>query len=231
MAGLRERKKEETRRRIAATAWRLFAERGFEAVTVSEIAEAAEVAKATLFAYFPTKESLALQGVGDDDLAGIVAGRAPGRSALDALRAHYRAFAAGPMTGLDPEALVSRVRVIFDSPALSSATNALLYEQRQRLAEVLTAEHGERTAALMAAQVSATLVTLQESFFRRLAAGTSLAAARGELADDVELAFDLLAHGLDRRPEPAAAPRRHGRTQDHTHHAEDHTEPTDHPGQ
>ncbi|MFG2490093.1 TetR family transcriptional regulator [Streptomyces caniferus] len=231
MAGLRERKKEETRRRIAATAWRLFAERGFEAVTVSEIAEAAEVAKATLFAYFPTKESLALQGVGDDDLAGIVAGRAPGRSALDALRAHYRAFAAGPMTGLDPEALVSRVRVIFDSPALSSATNALLYEQRQRLAEVLTAEHGERTAALMAAQVSATLVTLQESFFRRLAAGASLAAARGELADDVELAFDLLAHGLDRRPEPAAAPRRHRRTQDHTHHAEDHTEPTDHPGQ
>jgi AcrR family transcriptional regulator len=42
----------------------LFTERGFDAVTVNEIAEAAEVAKATLFAYFPTKESLVLHGVG-----------------------------------------------------------------------------------------------------------------------------------------------------------------------
>ncbi|MEU8787331.1 TetR family transcriptional regulator [Streptomyces sp. NPDC048637] len=207
MAGLRERKKEQTRRRIEAAAWGLFAERGFEAVTVNEIAEAAEVAKATLFSYFPTKESLALQGVGDDDLAGVVAGRAAGRSALEALRAHYRAFAAGPMTGVDPEALVSRIRVIFDSPALSNAANALLYQQRQKLSEALTAEHGERTALLMAAQVSATLVTLQEAFFRRLAAGASLEEARRKLGEDVELAFDLLAHGHDRLPGPATGRR------------------------
>ncbi|MCZ1008248.1 TetR family transcriptional regulator [Streptomyces lydicus] len=228
MAGLRERKKEQTRRRISAAAWRLFAERGFEAVTVNEIAEAAEVAKATLFAYFPTKESLALQGVGDDDLAGIVAGRAPGRSALDALRAHYRAFAAGPMTGVDPEVLVSRVRVIFDSPALSGATNALLYQQRQRLAEVLAEEHGERTAALVAAQVSAALVTLQETFFRQLAAGGSLAAARGQLAEDVELTFDLLAHGLEHLPGPATT-RRPGRAKGRRGHGDhrDHTDDTD----
>ncbi|MFI0227360.1 TetR family transcriptional regulator [Streptomyces lydicus] len=213
MAGLRERKKEQTRQRLAATAWRLFAERGFEAVTVSEIAEAAEVAKATLFSYFPTKESLALQGVGDEDLAGIVAGRPAGTSPLDALRTHYRDFAAGPMTGIDTEILVSRVRVIFDSPALSSAADALLYQQRQKLAEVLAAEHGETAAALMAAQISASLVTLQETFFRRLAAGASLEDARRRLAEDVELAFGLLAHGLDpfasgRRPardEPAPA--------------------------
>ncbi|MGX1756720.1 TetR family transcriptional regulator [Streptomyces lydicus] len=226
MAGLRERKKEQTRRRISAAAWRLFAERGFEAVTVNEIAEAAEVAKATLFAYFPTKESLALQGVGDDDLAGIVAGRAPGRSALDALRAHYRAFAAGPMTGVDPEVLVSRVRVIFDSPALGGAANALLYQQRQRLAEVLAEEHGERTAALMAAQVSAALVTLQETFFRQLAGGAPLAAARGQLAEDVELTFDLLAHGLEHLPGPATT-RRPGRAKGHGGHG-DHGDHGDH---
>ena len=198
MAGLRERKKEETRRRIAATAWRLFAERGFEAVTVNEIAEAAQVAKATLFTYFPTKEALALQGVGDDDLAGLVTGRAPGTTALAALRAHFRALAAGPMTGLDPEVLVSRVRVIFDSPALSGATKTLLYRQRQQLTQALTAELGERTAELAAAQISASLVTLQEGFFRRLADGASLEDARRQLGEDVELAFDLLAHGLDR---------------------------------
>ncbi|WP_433857632.1 TetR/AcrR family transcriptional regulator [Streptomyces kronopolitis] len=196
MVGLRERKKEETRRRIAATAWRLFAERGFEAVTVNEIAEAAQVAKATLFSYFPTKEALALQGVGDDDLAGIVTGRAAGTTALAALRAHFRALAAGPMTGLDPEVLVSRVRVIFDSPALSSATNSLLYQQRQRLAQALTAELGERTAVLAAAQISASVVTLQEGFFRRLADGSAPADARARLGEEIELAFDLLTHGL-----------------------------------
>ncbi|MFU9038526.1 MULTISPECIES: TetR/AcrR family transcriptional regulator [Streptomyces] len=243
MAGLRERKKAQTRQRIAAVAWQLFAERGFEAVTVNEIAEAAEVAKATLFAYFPTKESLALQGVGDDDLAGIVTRRPAGQSPLEALRAHFRALAAGPMTGLDPEALVTRIRVIFDSPALSAAANALLYQQRQQLAEALKAEAvatgeeggergpgepdaGERasrgrdtgepdaggrkemTAVLMAAQISASLVTLQEAFFRRLADGTSPDDARQRLAEDVELAFSLLADGLETHTAHRATPSR-----------------------
>ncbi|MEU9121162.1 TetR family transcriptional regulator [Streptomyces sp. NPDC048506] len=203
MTGLRERKKERTRQRIAAAAWRLFAERGFEAVTVSEIADAAEVAKATLFAYFPTKESLALQGVGDDNLAGIVAGRPAGQAALEALREHFRNFAARPMTGVDPEVLVSRVRVIFDSPALTSATNALLYQQRQKLAEVLAAEQDGPTAVLMAAQINASLVTLQEGFFQRLAGGASLDDARRQLSEDVELAFDLLERGLGRVDRPA----------------------------
>jgi AcrR family transcriptional regulator len=56
--GLRELKKARTRRLIADTAARLFAERGYEKVTVSEIARAAEVAEQTLYNYFPTKEQL-----------------------------------------------------------------------------------------------------------------------------------------------------------------------------
>jgi AcrR family transcriptional regulator len=56
-------------------ALRLFGGRGYEAVTVNE---AAEVAIARLFECFPTKEFLLLQGVGDDDLAGIVSARGPG---------------------------------------------------------------------------------------------------------------------------------------------------------
>ncbi|MBL7260483.1 TetR/AcrR family transcriptional regulator [Paractinoplanes lichenicola] len=57
-SGLRDRKKARTRRLIADTATRLFAERGYERVTVSEIARAAEVAEQTLYNYFPTKEQL-----------------------------------------------------------------------------------------------------------------------------------------------------------------------------
>ncbi|MER7001432.1 TetR family transcriptional regulator [Dactylosporangium sp. NPDC000555] len=197
VAGLRERKKEQTRQRIAAVASRMFAERGFDAVTVNEIAEAAEVAKATLFDYFPTKESLALQGVGGDDLAGIVARRPAGQTFLEALRAHYRAFAAGQMPEADLDKLLTRVRVIQDSPALQNAASSLLYQQRQALAQILTDEYGPTAAALMAAQIAASLLTLQETHFKRLLDGASAQEAGRVLAQDVELSFDLLEHGLN----------------------------------
>ncbi|GLZ14144.1 TetR family transcriptional regulator [Actinomadura sp. NBRC 104425] len=197
VAGLRERKKEQTRRRIAEVALRLFTERGFDAVTVNEIAEAAEVAKATLFAYFPTKESLALHGVGGDPLAEIVARRPPGQTFLEALRAHYRAFAAAQPPEADLDALLARVRVIQSSPALQNAANALLYQQRQALAQVLADEYGPTAAALMAAQVAASLLALQETYFQRLLSGASAEDVARALRQDVELAFDLLQHGLE----------------------------------
>jgi AcrR family transcriptional regulator len=56
--GLRDRKKQQTRQLIAETALRLFARSGFDSVTVSQIARAANVSEGTFFNYFPTKESL-----------------------------------------------------------------------------------------------------------------------------------------------------------------------------
>ena len=61
--GLRERKKQQTRQLIADKARRLFAECGFEQVTVAQVAEAADVAEATVFNYFPTKEDLFYSGL------------------------------------------------------------------------------------------------------------------------------------------------------------------------
>ncbi|MBO2462661.1 TetR family transcriptional regulator [Actinomadura violacea] len=196
MTGLRERKKEQTRQRITAVALRLFAERGFDAVTVSDIAEAAEVARATLFSYFPSKESLALQGVGQESLADIVARRPAGLSPLQALQAHYEAFADGQMAAMDRDQVLAQMRVIFDSPALSGAANALLYQQRRALAEVLAQEYGETAAALVAAQIAATALTLRESFFHLLADGVPPRDAVRALAKDTEIAFALLEHGV-----------------------------------
>ncbi len=56
--GLRERKKRETRRRLLETATTLFSERGFDQVSVAEIADAADVSKMTVFNYFDSKEDL-----------------------------------------------------------------------------------------------------------------------------------------------------------------------------
>ena len=63
--GRRERKKEETRRRITHCALELFHERGFEATTVDEITERADVAKGTFFNYFPRKEAV-LQALSEE---------------------------------------------------------------------------------------------------------------------------------------------------------------------
>jgi AcrR family transcriptional regulator len=196
MAGLRERKKEQTRQRIAAVALRLFAERGFDAVTVNEIAEAAEVSKATLFAYFPSKESLILGGVAGDDLAAIAAARPAGQSFLTALRDYFRGLAAAAMPEAELGPLITRVRIITGNPALRDAANALLYRQRRELARALADSYGEPAAELIAAQVAASLLTLQETYFQRLLVGASPQEASRLLARDVELAFDLLEHGI-----------------------------------
>jgi AcrR family transcriptional regulator len=85
---LRERKKEKTKRAIEDAAFRLFAERGFQATTVADIAEAADVAPRTFFAYFPSKENVLFADFDDsfDDIAARLRARPPGESTFAALR-------------------------------------------------------------------------------------------------------------------------------------------------
>src|SRR5215211_6851502 len=85
-SGLRERKKERTRQLIADTARQLFAERGFDAVTVAEIARQAEVAEKTVYNYFPTKEDLFYSRLEafEEELLAAIRERGEGESVLAA---------------------------------------------------------------------------------------------------------------------------------------------------
>src|SRR5206468_9974875 len=111
------------------------------------------------------------EGVGDDDLAGIVARRPPDQTPVQALGTHFRTFATEYAGAIDWDDVVGRTRVIMASPALTAAANTLFYQQRQALAEALAKDHGPRAATLMAAQIAAIVLTLQESFFHLLTGG------------------------------------------------------------
>src|SRR3954462_8618756 len=86
--GLRERKKRQTRAHIAETARRLFGERGFEQVTIAEIARAGDVSGQTVVNYFPTKEDLGYWRLGDfeEELLTAIRRRARGEPALAAFK-------------------------------------------------------------------------------------------------------------------------------------------------
>jgi len=85
--GLRERKKRQTRQHISDVATGLFMERGFETVTIAEIAEAAEVSVNTVYNYFPTKEDLFVDREEEivDRPSRLVRERAVGQSAARAI--------------------------------------------------------------------------------------------------------------------------------------------------
>ncbi|MDP9309267.1 MAG: TetR/AcrR family transcriptional regulator, partial [Actinomycetota bacterium] len=86
--GLRERKKQRTRETIAGAARELFAERGYHATTLPEIAEAADVSTRTIFAYFPSKEDILFSDfpLMKDALAQALAERPEGEDALETVR-------------------------------------------------------------------------------------------------------------------------------------------------
>jgi AcrR family transcriptional regulator len=144
--GLRERQKQQTRRLISDTAARLFAERGFDAVTVAEVARAADVSEMTVFNHFPTKEDLFFDKMEffEERLLDAVCERAEGVSALGAFRRLV-------VDSCDRLAAEERAEVIAKAAALVAASPALQVREREivarytkRLAELLGAETDAR---------------------------------------------------------------------------------------
>jgi len=150
--GLRERKKAQTRELIAETARALFAERGFERVSVAEIARVADVSEKTVFNYFPTKEDLVYWRLEsfEEELLGTIRERAAGESALDAF-ARFVRQPRGMLGQYDPETrkrLAALTRVIVESPSLLAREQQILAGYTRSLAELIAAETGAGPAAV-----------------------------------------------------------------------------------
>ncbi|MER6105536.1 helix-turn-helix domain-containing protein [Streptomyces sp. NPDC001832] len=199
---LRERKKLRTRRRLLTAATELFAERGFDKVSVAEIAEAAEVSKMTVFNYFASKEDLVLAPMEEHigDVARVVRDRVTGESAAAAVRRQFLAAieARDPSAGLSdaPVALGLR-RLIQETPALLIRAHAFSMRSFDLLAEVLV-EEGEdpSIARIAAAQLISTRNALITANQMRLLAGESADAVAPDAVALAERGFDLLDKGL-----------------------------------
>ncbi|MEU6237826.1 TetR family transcriptional regulator [Kitasatospora sp. NPDC047058] len=197
--GLRTLKKQRTRQTIAETAIALFLDRGFDQVSVAEIAAAAEVSKPTLFRYFASKEELVLHRFADHlgEAGRVVAGRAAGVTPLDALERHHleRLEARDPSTGLtdQPESLAF-LRLVYETPSLSAHLMDYIDADTRALAEALDPDRGV-TARLVAAQYMAVRQELAHSVWTRLAAGQDTDAAARQAAAETATAFSLLRNG------------------------------------
>jgi AcrR family transcriptional regulator len=142
--GLRERKKERTRRHIAATAMRLFRKRGFERVTVAEIARAADVAEKTVFNYFPTKEDLVYGRMEsfEAELLEAVRTRPSGESMLEAF-GRFVLEPRGLLAADDgDDELRGITRMIAESPALLARERQIFVRFTASLAAVIAEETG-----------------------------------------------------------------------------------------
>ncbi|MFE0416304.1 TetR family transcriptional regulator [Streptomyces tendae] len=194
--GLRERKRQRMFRTLSDIAVELFLEKGFDAVSVAEVAAAAEVSKPTLFRYFPAKEDLVLYRIADheDEAARVAAAGLP--APVDALRRHFLAGLdrCDPVTGLnDHPAVLAFHRLLYGTPALVARMHTQLERSEDALAEVLG---GDLEARLAAGQIIAVQRILALDNWRRIAAGERVEDVRGDAVAAAERAFAGLARGL-----------------------------------
>jgi len=202
--GLRERKKQQTRERLVEIAWRLFAERGFDAVPVAEIAHEADVSEATVFNYFPTKEDLVYGRMEafEEELLGAIRDRKPGESIL----AGFTRFVLEPrghLTANDEqsaESLLMFSRVITNSPALIARERQVLDRYTRSLAALIAEDTGAAADDVTPWVAANALIGVHRGLIdylrRRVLAGVRNPRLAREVRTQGEQALALLQHGL-----------------------------------
>ena len=193
--GLRERKKLQTRATIERVALELFVERGYDQTTLADIAEAADVAPRTIFAYFDSKEDILLGKESGflDTLKRQLDERPAGTTTVDALR-QFLACIEPP-----DESSLLRKQVIKANPALQNRMRGRHAQLEPMLAESIAkdlgAEPGDIRTLLIAASMTAALTSVRDRFMQADAGGQPLTHDEGMAILDQVL--DFLRGGLE----------------------------------
>lgn len=185
MTGLRERKKQQTRQLISDIATGLFLDRGFDRVTVAEIAEAAEVSVNTVYNYFPSKEDLFFDREPEiiERTSTLVRERRPGQSAaaalLDQLRQdlHEQTVHVGMNDGY-----ARFMECVRESPALLARLWVMQARTVLGLTETLREEAGAAPGDPLPEVVATQLVSVNNTVFRTVSIGVAEGVERDEIA-------------------------------------------------
>ncbi len=203
--GLRERKKQRTRSLISETARRLFAERGFEAVSVSEVAKEAEVSEATVFNYFPTKEDLVYEGLErfEEEMLQAVRERPTGESVVQAF-GRFVLQVRGDLASEDKQtakSLAKISRMIVSSPSLRARERDILSSYADSLGALIAQEIDAEKGDIRPTVVARALIGLHASLIafvrlRLLEQAPNLRQIAKEVHAEGEKALKLLEDGL-----------------------------------
>jgi len=194
MADRRAEKKRETRQRISDVATAMFFERGFDAVTLDEVAEAAHVSRMTVFNYFARKEDLMLDRQDDLRLTLLrdaIRSRPEGRSPADALVALIATLRRQrhPFTRVD-SATAGWWRFVAASPSLQARLHELHDEAADGLALELGGPNPDGRARLAAGLIVLVVHTARQESVRLFDEGAAT-------EDVTEAYFEVYARGLD----------------------------------
>lgn len=202
-SGRRERKKQQTRQHIASVALRLFLERGFDQVTVTEVADIADVSANTVYNYFPTKEELffGLHRPMETELAKRIQQRQQGQTLLAFLREDLR-FSLERLRAMPVEEGTERrqvIQMIQSTPSLQAYSLRMMQMGEREVERVLAEEmHApEIVPHLVAHLILALYGKLFTEYDARCESGQSADEIHAALAEMISAGLELLAHGLD----------------------------------
>ena len=204
--GLRERKKQRTRETIARAARELFAERGYHATTLPDIAEAADVSTRTIFAYFPSKEDILFSDfpLMKEALARALAERPEGVDALETVREFILATVGSEKSELDEQL----GQCIHNDETLRSHLRARLAQLEELIAPAIAKDLDAADDDLRPQVVAASLTAAFNVLSERGEGPRGKPKTEDDVAAQIDPVITFLRGGLDALKEPRTARRR-----------------------
>ena len=208
VAGLRERKKARARATIQAVALRLFREQGYDATTVQQIIDIAEVSESTFFRYFPTKADTVLTDGYDPLIAGAFLGQPSHLRPIPALRAAFSTVFAG-LSEQEKSELRERTHLAISVPELRAAILDQFASAMRLLTDVLAERTGHRADDMRVRTLAGAVVGAVVAVTFAVAEDPAV-----DFAAQLDEAMAFLDAGLDLPPAaPADQPTRRPRRQ------------------